>query len=118
MPLDFFLQRYDQAYIDESVAFCTSLVNNLPPPCEGRDGLIALVMAKAADMSAELGRWVEPSEVVSKVFCDERGKCMLMCDDDLLPEGFQPAETIDELMVQQEGEQGGVAGFFAKLFGN
>lgn len=47
-----------QAYIQETLAFCDCLVNDKPSPCSGEDGLMALIMAIAAGMSAEENRWV------------------------------------------------------------
>ena len=48
----------DQAYVQETLAFCDCLVNDKPSPCSGEDGLMALIMAIAAGKSAEEGRWV------------------------------------------------------------
>ncbi|CAM9715124.1 unnamed protein product [Hapterophycus canaliculatus] len=58
MPYDFFMSRYKEAYIQETLAFCDCLVNDKPSPCSGEDGLMALIMAIAAGKSAEEGRWV------------------------------------------------------------
>lgn len=63
MPYDFFLSRYNEAYVTETIAFCESLVNDTPVPCTGEDGLVALIMALAADKSAEENRWVSFREV-------------------------------------------------------
>ncbi len=38
MPFDFFLSRYNEAYVTETIAFCESLVNDSPVPCTGQDG--------------------------------------------------------------------------------
>ena len=51
--------RYKEAYVLETLAFVDSLVNNKPVPCSGEDGLIALLMAIAAEISAEERRWVQ-----------------------------------------------------------
>lgn len=53
-----FARSFAQAYIQETLAFCDCLVNDKPSPCSGEDGLMALVMAIAAGVSAEEGRWV------------------------------------------------------------
>jgi len=58
MPYDFFMSRYKEAYRQETLAFVDSLVNDKPTPCSGEDGLIALLMAIAAGISAEERRWV------------------------------------------------------------
>merc|ERR1712070_403820 len=63
MPYDFFMSRYKEAYIQETLAFVDCLVNDKPSPCSGEDGLVALVMAVAAGMSAEDQRWVTFSEL-------------------------------------------------------
>jgi len=63
MPYDFFMSRYKEAYIQETLAFVDCLVNNKPSPCSGEDGLIALVMAIAAGTSAEERRWVKFTEL-------------------------------------------------------
>jgi inositol 2-dehydrogenase len=68
MPYDFFMSRYKEAYVQETLAFVDSLVTDKPSPCSGEDGLIALVMATAAGKSAEEKRWVRFSEV-SKDLC-------------------------------------------------
>eukprot|EP00965_Chrysotila_dentata_P181336 5985355-Pleurochrysis_carterae.AAC.1 len=46
------------------MAFVDSLVNDTPAPCSGRDGLVALIMAIAAGISAEERRWVQFDEVL------------------------------------------------------
>ena len=63
MPYDFFMSRYKEAYVLETLAFVDSLVKDEPVPCSGEDGLIALLMAIAAGKSAEEGRWVEMKEL-------------------------------------------------------
>lgn len=67
LPFDFFLTRYNQAYIDETVAFCKCLTEDAPVPCSGADGLMALIMALAADKSAEENRFVTLCEIVKDV---------------------------------------------------
>jgi len=69
LPYDFFMSRYKEAYISETLAFVDSLVNDKPVPCTGEDGLIALLMATAAGTSAEERRWVKMSEL-AKDLCD------------------------------------------------
>ncbi|KAL1508297.1 hypothetical protein AB1Y20_004409 [Prymnesium parvum] len=63
LPYDFFMSRYKEAYIAESIAFVDALVEGKPVPCSGEDGLIALVMAIAAGTSAQERRWVNFSEL-------------------------------------------------------
>jgi len=66
MPYDFFMSRYKEAYARETLAFVDALVNDKPSPCSGRDGLVALIMAIAAGISAEEQRWVQFSEVLER----------------------------------------------------
>jgi myo-inositol 2-dehydrogenase/D-chiro-inositol 1-dehydrogenase len=68
MPCGFFLSRYNEAYVSETIAFCESLVNDSPVPCTSQDGLVALIMAIAADKSAAENRWVKFSEVIETVY--------------------------------------------------
>jgi hypothetical protein len=49
---------YKEAYVQETLAFVDCLVKDKLSPCSGEDGLIALILAIAADISAEEGRWV------------------------------------------------------------
>ena len=107
MPYDFFLQRYNEAYVKETVAFCEALINDDPPPCSGQDGLIALVMSIAAGISAEESRWVKFDEVVSRVFCEDGGKrCSMLAMSDAFPEGFKPTANVRDLLTTS-GERGG-----------
>jgi len=64
MPFDFFMQRYKEAYVGETVAFIDALVHDEPAPCSGRDGMIALVMSMAAGKSAAEERWVDFGEII------------------------------------------------------
>jgi len=105
MPYDFFLSRYTEAYVSETVAFCESLVNDTPVPCTGTDGLAALIMAIAADKSAKENRWVTFSEVISDVYCADPNNCSLMAGSDAIPEGFKPATTADELLIPEYYKQ-------------
>jgi len=98
MPYDFFLSRYNEAYVSETVAFCESLVNDTPVPCTGQDGLAALVMALAADKSAAENRWVTFSEIVQSVFCKDPNNCEIL-PDDVFPEGFKPVFDPSELLI-------------------
>ena len=67
MPYDFFMSRYKEAYVLETLAFVDSLVKDEPVPCSGEDGLIALLMAIAAGMSANEDRWVKFSELAEEL---------------------------------------------------
>jgi myo-inositol 2-dehydrogenase/D-chiro-inositol 1-dehydrogenase len=108
MPYDFFLSRYNEAYVTETIAFCESLVNDTPVPCTGKDGLVALIMAIAADKSAAENRWVKFDEIVSSVYCKTPGECVVV-PDDVFPEGFLPAASATDLLVpdiDQQKEEG------------
>lgn len=67
MPYDFFMSRYKEAYVQETLAFVDALVNDKPSPCSGEDGLVALVMAIAAGKSAEQKRWVAFKEMADEI---------------------------------------------------
>jgi inositol 2-dehydrogenase len=99
MPYDFFLSRYNEAYVTETVAFCESLVNDTPVPCTGEDGLVALVMALAADKSAEEGRWVTFREVIEQVFCVSPTECSLLAQSEAFPDGFKPVDAAGDLLL-------------------
>lgn len=99
MPFDFFLSRYNEAYVTETVAFCESLVNDTPVPCTGTDGLIALIMAIAADKSAAENRWVKFNEIVQEVYCSSPTECELIAQDDMFPDGFKPTDNAADLLT-------------------
>ena len=67
MPYDFFMSRYKEAYMQETLAFVDALVHDKPSPCTGKAGLIALVMAIAAGRSAEERRWVTFAEMADEL---------------------------------------------------
>jgi hypothetical protein len=114
MPFDFFLQRYNEAYVRETIAFCEALIKDDPAPCTGQDGLIALVMSIAAGISAKENRWVRFDEVVSSVFCEEGGsRCSMLGMSDAIPDGFKPKENVRELLIaKKETEK---KGFFERI---
>mmetsp|Transcript_13789 Transcript_13789/g.19722 ORF Transcript_13789/g.19722 Transcript_13789/m.19722 type:complete len:431 (+) Transcript_13789:69-1361(+) len=98
MPYDFFLSRYNEAYVSETIAFCESLVNDTPVPCSGQDGLAALIMALSADISAAEGRWVKFKEVVESVYCKDPLNCEIL-PMEVFPDGFKPAADPKELLI-------------------
>jgi len=105
MPFDFFLARYNEAYVDETVAFCQSLVFDTPVPCTGEDGLVALVMALAAGKSAEENRWVSFSEIIQSVYCSSPTECSLLSQSDVFPDTFKPANSASELLTADYDEK-------------
>mmetsp|Transcript_9810 Transcript_9810/g.19945 ORF Transcript_9810/g.19945 Transcript_9810/m.19945 type:complete len:444 (-) Transcript_9810:36-1367(-) len=122
MPYDFFLSRYNEAYVTETIAFCDSLVNDTPVPCTGEDGLVALIMAIAADKSAAENRWVPFREVVEQVYCSSPTECQLLAQSDLFPEGFKPVDDPSKLLLpnsdQQKDGMAGVKSIWSKLVGS
>ena len=58
-PLDFFLERYADAYRAEMAAFLSALKNKSAMPVGARDGRLALVLAEAALKSHKTGQPVK-----------------------------------------------------------
>lgn len=65
LPYSFFMDRYEDAYRNETIEFIESIVNDTAPPTSARDGKAAMVMAKAAKMSLIEKRPVKISEITS-----------------------------------------------------
>ena len=105
MPYDFFLSRYNEAYVTETIAFCKSLVEDTPVPCTGQDGLVALIMAIAADTSARENRWVKFSDVVQSVYCRSPQECELVAQSDVFPDGFKPTGDPADLLLPDYDKQ-------------
>ena len=63
LPLNFFMERYTQAYVNEIRAFVDSILNETAPPVTGLDGRAPVVMGYAAKKSLEEGRPVKLSEI-------------------------------------------------------
>ena len=61
---DFFMTRYTDAYAAEIAAFVSVIKDGKAPSPNGRDGLMALVLADAALKSVQEGRAVKVSEVM------------------------------------------------------
>lgn len=62
-PYSFFMDRYMDAYRNETIEFVNAIINNTEPPTNARDGRAAMVMAKAAKMSLTENRAVKISEI-------------------------------------------------------
>ena len=105
MPYDFFLSRYNEAYVTETIAFCESLVNDTPVPCTGDDGLVALIMDLAADKSAAENRWVPFREIVEQVYCASPTECELLAASDVFPQEFKPTSKPGDLLLPREDQQ-------------
>ncbi|GAA3412996.1 inositol 2-dehydrogenase [Paenibacillus hodogayensis] len=62
-PMNFFLERYNDAYIEETQQFIESLLEDKPLAVEGNDGLQAEKIALAAKLSSQLNRPVKIGEI-------------------------------------------------------
>lgn len=62
-PTWFFLERYNDAFIEEEKEFVDILLHDKDVPVGGMDGLMAVKIAMAAQMSLEEGRPVKLSEL-------------------------------------------------------
>ncbi|RED63246.1 inositol 2-dehydrogenase [Cohnella lupini] len=62
-PLHFFLERYNQAYIEETELFIDCLLNGKPVSVDGQDGRQAERIALAAQLSHKLKRPVKLAEI-------------------------------------------------------
>lgn len=62
-PTWFFLERYNNAFIDEAKAFTEAIINNTDTLVNGFDGLAPVKIALAAEKSLKEGRPVKLSEV-------------------------------------------------------
>ena len=64
LPLNFFMDRYLEAYSNELKIFCDAVVNNQPVPVGGQDGLMSVAIGLAAKKSVVEGRPVKLSEIL------------------------------------------------------
>ena len=62
-PLDFFIERYYEAYVTENQSFVDSILYDRPVAVTAADGVEPIRMAKAAQMSLEQNRPVKLSEI-------------------------------------------------------
>jgi len=62
-PLHFFLERYNEAYVEETKAFVDCILHDKPVPVDGYDGVQAERIALAAKLSSRLGRPVKLNEL-------------------------------------------------------
>jgi myo-inositol 2-dehydrogenase/D-chiro-inositol 1-dehydrogenase len=63
VPLNFFMERYIEAYANEMKIFCDALVNNTSLPVTGEDGLLSVAIAIAAKKSFLENRPVKMKEL-------------------------------------------------------
>jgi myo-inositol 2-dehydrogenase/D-chiro-inositol 1-dehydrogenase len=63
LPLNFFMQRYTEAYAGEIIAFCDAIANDAPTPVNGDDGREAVRLSLAAKKSHAEKRPVRLAEI-------------------------------------------------------
>jgi myo-inositol 2-dehydrogenase/D-chiro-inositol 1-dehydrogenase len=63
LPLNFFMDRYLDAYANEMKIFCDAVINNKPVPVDGNDGLMSVMIALAAKKSHLEKRPVKLTEI-------------------------------------------------------
>lgn len=63
LPLYFFLERYNESYVEETRAFVNAVLNDTPVPVGGQDGRIPVVMGLAARKSYLENRPVRLDEI-------------------------------------------------------
>ncbi len=63
LPLNFFMDRYLDSYVDEMQAFVTAVLEGTPPPVTGNDGRVPVVMGLAARRSHDEKRLVRLAEI-------------------------------------------------------
>jgi myo-inositol 2-dehydrogenase / D-chiro-inositol 1-dehydrogenase len=66
LPLNFFMDRYIEAYANEIKEFCDAITNGKEISVDGKDGYQAVAIGLAAKKSLELKRTVSISEVLPK----------------------------------------------------
>ncbi len=66
LPLNFFMDRYIEAYANEIKEFCSAVINNTPISVGGKDGLLSVAIGLAAKKSFVEKRPVKVSEVLSE----------------------------------------------------
>jgi myo-inositol 2-dehydrogenase/D-chiro-inositol 1-dehydrogenase len=64
LPLNFFMDRYLEAYANEMKIFCDAVVNGRELPVSGTDGLMSVAIALAAKKSYLENRPVKLSEII------------------------------------------------------
>jgi myo-inositol 2-dehydrogenase/D-chiro-inositol 1-dehydrogenase len=63
-PTWFFLERYNNAFIAEAEEFVNAVSRDAPVPVDGKDGLMSVYIAIAADKSLRENRPVKLSEIM------------------------------------------------------
>lgn len=62
-PLNFFMERYSEAYLREMICFVETILEDKPLPCGIEDGRLTVIYAAAARLSLKENRVVKISEV-------------------------------------------------------
>lgn len=62
-PLNFFMERYADAYVNEMTAFVDVVLNDKPVPVGIEDGRLTVIYAAAAELSVKEKRTVKISEI-------------------------------------------------------
>ncbi|MCP5517929.1 MAG: inositol 2-dehydrogenase [Verrucomicrobiales bacterium] len=63
LPLNFFMDRYTQSYLDEMAQFLEAIATDGPSPVSGVDARVPVVMARAACRSVQENRPVRLAEI-------------------------------------------------------
>jgi myo-inositol 2-dehydrogenase/D-chiro-inositol 1-dehydrogenase len=64
LPLNFFMERYLEAYANEMKIFCDAVINDSELPVSGYDGLMSVAIAMAAKKSYLENRPVKLTEII------------------------------------------------------
>lgn len=64
-PLNFFMERYKEAYVSEMETFVDVVLNDKPVPVGIEDGRLTVIYAEAANISVKEGRVVKVSEIAA-----------------------------------------------------
>lgn len=67
LPLNFFMDRYTESYLQEINEFVEAVLANKTPPVTGEDGRMPVIIALAAKKSLQEGRPVLVSEIGHKI---------------------------------------------------
>ena len=62
LPLNFFVERYADSYLEEMQQFVNAVLSGAPPPVSGQDGRVPTVMGHAAQLSSRENRPVRLDE--------------------------------------------------------
>lgn len=66
LPLNFFMERYTEAYFNEMRDFILAIQENKPVPVDSHDALMATVIAMAGYKSLKTGRPVKLTEILTE----------------------------------------------------